>query len=58
MKVKEHKITGDCEWCEKDDRDLNLVTFQKTGDPYLLCDSCLETVKKVLNLLSISESDA
>lgn len=58
MKVKEHKITGDCEWCDAEDVDLNLVTFQKSGEPYLLCDTCLKIVRKCLENWGISEADA
>ena len=58
MKVKQIETNGQCEWCNGYCGELYIVTFDSNEESYLLCGSCLNAVKKTLEIVSVKEAEA
>ena len=58
MRVRETVGHGTCEACEEKDVDVQVVTFDRAEEVYLLCGSCLEWTRTLLGLLDVKESEA
>lgn len=59
MKVREDTALGRCEFCQYDDvKEVHIVTFERDDTILLLCEDCLSSTRRLLEILDIKEAEA
>ena len=58
MNIRNTKTKGTCEACHRTTPEINIVTWERAGETYLLCEPCLKWAREVLELVDVKEAEA